>query len=164
MQIREGGLDDAQVIALLQTHLAQAAAQSPAESCHALDVSGLKTQDVRFFGMWDGERLLGIGAWKRLDDGDGGTPGEAPGEPHGEIKSMHTASAARGRGVGGAMLRHLIADARAHGIARLSLETGSMDYFRAARALYARQGFEECRPFGAYVVDRNSVFMTREVG
>ena len=71
--------------------------------------------------------------------------------------------AARGRGVGAAMLRHLIADARVHGILRLSLETGAMDYFRAARALYARHGFEECAPFGDYVVDRNSVFMTRAV-
>lgn len=156
MQIKEGGLDDARVIALLQTHLAAAEAESPPESCHALDVSGLKTPDIRFWSAWDGETLLGMGAWKRLDDSDGGG--------HGELKSMHTAAAARGKGVGAAMLRHLIADARAHGIARLSLETGSMEYFRAARALYARHGFAECAPFGEYVPDRNSVFMTKGLG
>ena len=77
---------------------------------------------------------------------------------------MHTAAPARGRGVAGGAARHLIADARAHGITRLSLETGSMDYFRAAHALYARHGFEECGPFGDYVLDPNSVFMTRAVG
>lgn len=152
MQIRQGGLDDARVQALLRTHLAAAHAESPPESCHALDVSGLKHAHVRFFGVWEGETLLAVGAWKRLD------------EAHGEIKSMHTASAARGRGVATALLRHLIADARAHGITRLSLETGSMAYFRAARALYARHGFSECPPFGDYVLDPNSLFMTRELG
>lgn len=156
MQIRQGGLDDARVHALLQTHLAAAQAESPPESCHALDVSGLKVPEVRFWSVWDGETLLAVGAWKRLPDIHGGS--------HGEIKSMHTASAARGRGVGGALLSHLIDDARAHGITRLSLETGSMAYFHPAHALYTRHGFAECPPFGEYVLDPNSVFMTREVG
>jgi putative acetyltransferase len=156
MQIHPGGLDDAQVIALLQTHLAAAHAESPPESCHALDVRGLTVPEVRFFGVWDDETLLAVGAWKRLPDIHGAS--------HGEIKSMHTAAPARGRGVAGALLSHLIEDARAHGITRLSLETGSMAYFRAARALYARHGFTECPPFGDYVLDPNSMFMTREVG
>ena len=155
MQIRKGGLDEPQVIALLETHLALSQAESPPESCHALDVSGLKTPEIRFFSAWDGDTLLGMGAWKRLD--------ESHGRAHGELKSMHTAAPARGRGVGAAMLRHLMADAAAHGITRLSLETGSMEYFRAARALYARHGFQECAPFSDYVRDPNSVFMTRDL-
>jgi putative acetyltransferase len=73
---------------------------------------------------------------------------------------MHTAEPLRGRGVGSAILRHVIAAARARGMTRLSLETGSWPYFAAARALYARHGFVECAPFGDYRLDPNSVFMT----
>ena len=156
MQIIKGGLDDAQVIALLKTHLEQSHAESPPESVHALDVTALKAPEIRFFSAWDGEALLGMGAWKRLGDIDGCG--------HGEVKSMHTARAARGKGVGTAMLRHLMDDAKAHGIARLSLETGSMEYFRPAHALYTRHGFVECAPFADYVRDPNSVFMTCALG
>src|SRR5207248_3478742 len=95
--------------------------------------------------------LLGIGALKRLSP------------RHGEIKSMHTAAARRGKGAGSAMLEHIIASARACGMSRLSLETGSWDYFRPARALYARHGFRECPPFADYVPDPNSVFMTLDL-
>jgi len=77
---------------------------------------------------------------------------------------MHTAQIARGKGVASAMLDHLVADAVAHDIARLSLETGSWDYFKPARALYRKHGFAECEPFGDYVPDRNSIFMSREIG
>ena len=82
---------------------------------------------------------------------------------HGEIKSMHTAEAARRTGAGSVLLRHLIAAAKADGLTRLSLETGSRAYFAPARAFYARHGFVECPPFGDYVLDRNSVFMTRKL-
>jgi len=78
----------------------------------------------------------------------------------GEVKSMHTAQAVRRKGVGSAMLRHIIASARARGMSRLSLETGSWDHFQPARALYARHGFVACGPFADYVLDPNSVFMT----
>jgi putative acetyltransferase len=91
---------------------------------------------------------VGVGALKPLDPG------------HGEIKSMHTAEAARGRGVGSALLRQIMAEARAAGLRRLSLETGSWPYFLPARALYARHGFVECGPFGDYREDPNSIFMT----
>jgi putative acetyltransferase len=151
MHITEGGLDDARVIALLETHLARARAETGPMSAHALDLVALDSPDVRFFSVWADETLLGIGAWKRLDAG------------HGEVKSMHTAEAVRGRGVGGALLRHIIDDAKAHGIARLSLETGSWDYFRLAVALYKRHGFTDCAPFADYAPDPNSVFLTRDL-
>ena len=92
--------------------------------------------------------LLGVGALMDLGGG------------HGEVKSMHTAKSARGQGVGGAMVRHIVATARERGHRRLSLETGSMDYFAPARALYARHGFTECGPFEGYRPDPNSVFLT----
>ena len=96
--------------------------------------------------------MVGVGALKRLS------------AEHGEIKSMHTAEPARGQGVGSAMLRHIMAAARARGMTRLSLETGSWPYFVPARALYTRHGFVECGPFGDYREDPNSVFMTLELG
>lgn len=148
MRIVEGGLDDSRVIALVRAHAERARAETERGSDHALDASSLRSPDVTFWSVWAGEKLLGIGALKRLDD------------DHGEIKSMHTVAAARGRGVGTALLRHIVAHAKDRGIRRLSLETGSWPYFAPARALYARAGFVECPPFGEYREDPNSVFMT----
>lgn len=148
MRIVEGDFSDPRVIALLKIHLTTARAETAPGSAHALDLTGLQSPDISFWTIWNDEILLGIGALKRLS-GD-----------HGEIKSMHTAQSVRGRGVGSAMLGHIIASARASGMARLSLETGSWDYFEPARALYRSHGFVECPPFGDYVSDPNSIFMS----
>lgn len=148
MHIVEGGLDDPRVVALLQTHVTRARAETAEGSAHALDLSGLRAPEVSFWSAWEGQAVVGVGALKRLA------------ADHGEVKSMHTAEAVRGRGVGSAMLRHIMAAARARGMSRLSLETGSWPYFEPARSLYARHGFVECGPFGAYREDPNSVFMT----
>jgi putative acetyltransferase len=148
MRIVEGGLDDPRVIELLRFHLARAAAETAPGSAHALDLSGLRAPEVTFWSAWEDEVLAGVGALKQL------------GADHGEVKSMHTAEAMRRRGVGAALLGHIIASARGRGLARLSLETGSWPYFAPARALYAHHGFVECAPFGEYRPDRNSVFMT----
>lgn len=152
MQIMEGGLDDPRVVALLHVHLSRARAETAPGSAHALDLSGLRAPEVSFWSAWEGEELLGVGALKRLD------------AEHGEVKSMHTAEAARGRGVASALLREILAAGRRRGMRRLSLETGSWAYFLPARALYARHGFVECGPFGDYREDPNSVFMTLELG
>jgi putative acetyltransferase len=139
------------VIDLLHAHLARAAAETAPGSAHALDLSALKAPEVTFWSAWEGETLAGVAALKRL------------GADHGEVKSMHTAEAMRRRGVATALLRHVIAAARARAMARVSLETGSWPFFAPARALYARHGFVECAPFGDYRPDRNSVFMTLAV-
>ena len=149
MRVVEGNFDDPQVIALLDAHVGRARAETGRGSAHALDAGGLKAADIRFWTIWDEERLLGIGALKTLS------------RDHGEIKSMHTAEGARNKGVGSAMLAHIVAQASRMGMARLSLETGSWDYFLPARAFYRRHGFGECTPFGGYKPDPNSVFMTR---
>ena len=120
-------------------------------AAHALDLEGLRAPDVTFWAAWDGDVLLGVGALKRLSN-DGA-----------EIKSMHTVADRRRGGVGSAMLLHIIEAARAMGISRLSLETGSWDYFVPARELYRKHGFVECPPFGEYVADPNSVFMSRDL-
>ena len=136
------------VCALLEAHLAFARAASPPEDVHALDVAGLLDPSVSFFGLRVGGELLAVGAVKRLS------------VSHAEIKSMHTAAAARGQGLGRAMLLHLLSFARAENLARVSLETGSMAEFAPARALYASVGFVECAPFGDYVASPHSTFMT----
>jgi len=137
---------------LLERHLAFAALHSPPEDVHALDVDGLVDPAVTFFGFRSDGRLLAVGAIKRLD------------EEHAELKSMHTSEAARGQGIARAMLDHLIEVARARGYRRVSIETGSMAAFAAARSLYSRAGFTECEPFGDYIPSRHSVFMTLPLG
>src|SRR4051794_14811269 len=126
-------------------------ATSPAESVHALDPAALAGQGISFWTAREDSRLVGCAALKQL----------APGE--GEIKSMRTAAPARGRGVGSALLRHLLADARASGYRRLFLETGSQAFFAPARRLYERHGFAVCAPFAGYQPDPHSVFMTLQL-
>ena len=120
-------------------------------SAHALAIEALRAPGIDFWSAWTDDTLLGVGALKRL------TPG------HGEIKSMHTAESARRRGVGRMMLRHIIAAARESGMARLSLETGAWPFFAPARAFYRSEGFVDCGPFGDYVDDPNSVFMSLDL-
>ncbi len=151
LKIIAGGLDDPQVIRLLRVHLTNARAQTAPGSDHALDLSGLKSPEIRFWSAWDEDNLLAVGAMKRLS------------QSHGEVKSMHTAEGVRRRGVGSAMLEHIIDAARRSGITKLSLETGSWAYFRPAVALYKRHRFVECAPFGDYRPDPNSIFMTRDL-
>lgn len=147
-------LDDpraADVSALLGTHLALMNAQSPPEEVHALDVEALTDPSVTFVGYRVGDELLGVGALKDLGGG------------HGEVKSMHTTVASRGRGVGSAIVAHLLDLARSRGLARVSLETGTPEEFAPARALYARHGFVECGPFGDYVPSPWSTFMSLDL-
>lgn len=151
MTITAGGLDDPRVQALLAHHVRTARRETAAGSAHALDVDGLTSADMTFWSAWDGDTLLGVGALKRLSPS------------HGEIKSMHTVQVHRRAGVGTAMLRHIIDSARTMGMTRLSLETGSWAFFHPARALYRSHGFVESPPFGDYVADPNSVFLTLEL-
>lgn len=144
----EGDLDRPDIQALIAEHVAGMAPHSPPESIHALMLDGLRAANIVFWSMRQGEDLLGMGALKKIDEG------------HAEIKSMRTVAARRGHGAGAALLRHIIAEARARGFTRLSLETGAGPFFAPARALYARAGFSECPPFEGYREDRYSVFMT----
>jgi putative acetyltransferase len=148
MRIIPADLGDPRVVDLLRIHLTSARAETAPGSAHALDLTGLQSPDISVWTIWDEETLLGVGALKRLS------------ADHGEVKSMYTAQSSRRRGAGSAILRHIIATARARGISRLSLETGSWAYFLPARAFYASHGFVECPPFADYVLDPNSVFMS----
>lgn len=139
MIIRAGGLDDPQVIALLELHAREMSDHSPPGTCHFLDLSGLKTPDITFLSAWDGDTLLGVGALKQLDPLTG------------EVKSMRASPAARGRGVGFAILDHIVRLARERGYTALKLETGTGPLFAAAHALYRRYGFVPCPPFADYI-------------
>ena len=151
MQIRLDDVSGFEIKQLLQEHLDNMHLHSPPESVHALDVSSLQEPDITFWTVWDGGELLGCGALKELD------------EHHAEIKSMRTATRHLRKGVARLLLEHIIGEARKKGFTRLSLETGSADAFEPARGLYAAFGFDYCGPFGEYVLDPYSVFMTREI-
>ena len=151
MRIVEGNLHDPRVIELLRVHVTTARQHTAPGSAHALDLTGLQSPGLTFWSMWEEETLLGVGALKRLSP------------DHGEVKSMHTAQSLRRKGAGSAMLKHIIATARGSGMSRLSLETGSWDYFRAARAFYSSHGFVDCQPFADYLADPNSLFMSLDL-
>jgi putative acetyltransferase len=151
VEIVADGLADPRVVDLLSLHLSMARAQTAPGSAHALDLSGLQAPEISFWSAWEHGRVLAVGALKRLST------------THGEVKSMHTSEAARRRGIGSAMLRHIIDAARTRGMTRLSLETGTWDYFQPARALYQRHGFVACAPFDTYRPDPNSIFFTRDL-
>ena len=150
-QFFEGELDRDDVRVLLAQHFAEMRAGSPPEACHVLPVDGLKTTDIRFFTLREDGALLGCGALKRLT------------ADHGEVKSMRTASAALGRGVGKAMLDRIVATAKSEGMSRLSLETGSTEQFAAANRLYEKEGFERTGPFGDYADTPFTRFFTKEI-
>jgi putative acetyltransferase len=134
---------------LMARHTADMHADTPPESIHMMDAGQLAIDDVSFFVMRLDGSPVAMGAFKRFD----GT--------HAEIKSMHVLAENRGQGLSRVMLDHLVAEAVQSGITRLSLETGSQPMFAPARRLYERAAFADCGPFGDYVLDPNSVFMTR---
>jgi putative acetyltransferase len=144
-------LTGTEIAALLEDHLAEMRATTPPESKHALDLAGLRAPEITFWSVWDGDTLVGCGAIKRLD------------ETHAEIKSMRTAPIRQRGGVASTLLAYMIDEARSMGITRLSLETGSGEFFEPARRLYTKFGFEYCEPFADYQPDPLSVFMTRDV-
>ncbi|MET0310914.1 MAG: GNAT family N-acetyltransferase [Burkholderiaceae bacterium] len=148
MHIETDDLSRPEIHALLEEHVRNMYEVSPPESVHALDLARLRVPAITFWTAWEGPVLMGCGALKDLGGG------------HGEIKSMRTPEALRGRGAGRAILAHIIDEAKSRGYERLSLETGSQDAFVPARKLYASFGFEACGPFGDYTLDPASVFMT----
>jgi len=147
--IREDDLTGPEITALLVLHLGEMHRWSPPESVHAMPIERLRESDVTFYTAWDGNRLAACGALKQLSP------------DHGEFKSMRAHPDYRGRGAGKAILHHLLAEARARGYTRVSLETGRPEPFLPARRLYESHGFAECPPFGAYVADDFSICMTR---
>jgi len=154
LTLRLDELRDPRIAEFLEEHLADMRRTSPPESVHALDLDKLRRPDIRFWTVWhargdESPTLVGTGAIKHLVD------------THAELKSMRTRATFRGQGIAQHLVSHLIEQARVHGYKRLSLETGTQPFFAPAHRLYLRNGFVECPPFGDYVLDPNSRFMTR---
>ena len=148
MQIEIDDLSRPQVIALLSEHLANMHELSPPEQVFALDLARLRAPDISFWTAWQGHVLLGCGALKELSP------------RHGELKSMRTPAARRRTGAGRAVLTHMINVATQRGYAKLSLETGVHPAFEPAHRLYQSAGFVRCGPFGDYLENEHSVFMS----
>lgn len=149
LNIHLADFDDPALSTFLEEHLADMAPHSPLESQHALDLSALRQPTVQLWVAWKEQRIAGTCALAVL------TPG------HEELKSMRTNPDFRGQGIASQLLRHALANARGRKVARISLETGSMEFFVPARALYKKHGFDQCRPFGSYIEDPHSHYMTR---
>lgn len=151
MDIRPDDPRKPEITSLLRKHLQDMADVSPPQSRHALEIDELCEPDVTFWGLWDDSQIAGCAALKELD------------QTHGEIKSMRTATPYLRQGVAETLLVYLMDEAVSRGYKRLSLETGSMAFFEPARALYSKFGFVYVAPFGDYVEDPNSVFMSKDL-
>jgi putative acetyltransferase len=149
MMIIIDDLSGPEIAEFLAAHVQEMRSVTPLESKHALDLDGLRKPEVTFWTVYDTGTLIGSGAIKGLY------------ADHAEIKSMRTAPSRKRSGIASALLKHIISEARKMGFSRLSLETGSTDFFLPARRLYEKFGFEYCGPFADYKDDPNSVFMTR---
>jgi putative acetyltransferase len=151
MKIVTDDLTEPGIAEFLAEHIRQMRAVSPPGSKHALDLDALRRPEVTFWTVWDDGTLVGCGALKALD------------ARHAELKSMRTRPARARGGVATLLLDHIITEARGRGLARLSLETGTADFFLPARKLYEKFGFTYCEPFADYRPDPHSAFMTREL-
>jgi len=142
-------LSGPQIAEFLTEHMQEMRSITPLESVHALDLDGLRKPEITFWSVLDGDTLVGCGALKQLT------------VEHAELKSMRTKAARKRSGVASRLLEHIITEARGRGFSRLSLETGSGEFYQPARSLYEKFGFGYCEPFADYRPDPNSVFMTR---
>lgn len=156
IEIRLDDLSGEATRRLVAAHLAGMHDTSPPESVHALDIDGLRHPSITFWSAWSGGELAGIGALKAMDASDAVVR-------RGELKSMRVDDRFRGAGVGRAILRHIVSEARRRGYASLWLETGTPDDFIPAQRLYESEGFVVCGPFEGYVDDPFSVFMTLDL-
>ena len=151
MKSVEGNFDNPEVDELLRKHFIELRSVSPAGSTHVLDIDGLKNPSIKFWSLWENEKLMGCGALKFLN------------ENHGEFKSIRVADQYRGKGYGKKIISHLIAEAKELKIKKISIETGSGEFFKSARRLFKNFGFEKCEPFSHYKTDANSCYMSLEI-
>ncbi len=151
MRVIENNFDNVEVNHLLTKHFIELRSVSPDDSCHVLDIKGLKDSSIKFWSFWDNNQLIGCAALKFLED------------EHGEFKSIRVEDNFRGKGVGEKIISHLIEVAKNEGIKRLSIETGAGDFFKSARKLFKKFGFKTCRPFADYKEDPNSCYFDLEI-
>ena len=148
MKSIEGNFDNLEVNNLLKTHFIELRSVSPAGSTHVLDINGLKDPSIKFWSLWENNKLIGCGALKFLE------------KNHGEFKSIRVADEFKKKGVGERIINHLIEEAKKLKISKLSIETGAGDFFLPARNLFSKFGFKKCPPFAHYKEDPNSCYYT----
>tara|TARA_B100001063_G_scaffold214401_1_gene214603 strand:+ start:280 stop:747 length:468 start_codon:yes stop_codon:yes gene_type:complete len=147
----EGNFDNPEVNELLTKHFIELRAASPEGSAHVLDIPGLKIPSIKFWSLWENEKLFGCGALKFLEIG------------HGEFKSIRVHDSFRNKGNGIKVIKHLIEEAKKLNIKRLSIETGAGDFFIPARKLFNKCHFLPCEPFAHYKLDKNSIYLTKQI-
>ena len=148
MKSIEGNFDNPEVIGLLKKHFIELRTVSPADSTHVLDIEGLKDKSIKFWSLWENNKLIGCGALKFLE------------KNHGEFKSIRVADEFRKNGIGERIINHLIEEAKKLKISKLSIETGAGEFFLPARKLFTKFGFKKCLPFAHYKEDPNSCYYT----
>jgi|TARA_B100000902_G_scaffold342598_1_gene346780 putative acetyltransferase len=149
LKLIEGNFDHPEVNELLTKHFVELRKASPEGSAHVLDIPGLKVDSIKFWSLWEGEKLVGCGALKFLDN------------EHGEFKSIRVHDDFRKKGNGLKVIQHLINEAKKLNIKRLSIETGAGKFFESARKLFKKCNFEPCKPFAHYKEDVNSIYLTK---
>ena len=149
LKLIEGNFDHPEVNELLIKHFIELRSVSPDDSCHVLDIAGLKDPSIKFWSLWENNELMGSGALKILD------------QEHGEFKSIRVNDKFRNKGYGSKLINHLIDEAKKLNIRRLSLETGAGEFFMPARKLFTRCGFRDCEPFSDYKKNVNSIYLTK---
>ena len=145
----EGNFDHPEVNELLSKHFIELRKASPEGSAHVLDIPGLKVSSIKFWSLWEDDKLMGCGALKFLDKG------------HGEFKSIRVHDVYRGKGNGIKVIKHLIEEAKKLNIKRISIETGAGKFFEPARKLFQKCNFKPCEPFAHYKEDINSLYLTK---
>ena len=148
MKSIEGNFDNSEVNDLLKKHFIELRSVSPAGSTHVLDIDGLKDPSIKFWSLWENNKLIGCGALKFLE------------KNHGEFKSIRVANEFRKKGIGERIIEHLIGEAKKLEISKLSIETGAGEFFLPARSLFSKFGFKLCPPFAHYKEDPHSCYYT----
>ena len=151
MKSIEGNFDNLEVNDLLKKHFIELRSVSPAGSTHVLDIDGLKDPSIKFWSLWENNKLIGCGALKFLE------------KDHGEFKSIRVADKFRKKGIGERIINHLIEEAKKLEISKLSIETGAGEFFAPARKLFNKFGFKKSEPFAHYKVDPNSCYFTLDL-
>ena len=146
MKSIQNNFDDYEVNKLLKKHFIELRSVSPEGSTHVLDIDGLKNASIKFWSLWEENKLVGCGALKFLET------------YHGEFKSIRVADDFRKKGYGKKIIHHLISESKEIGIKKLSVETGSGNFFLPARKLFTSCGFKPCDPFAHYKLDPNSCY------
>ena len=151
MKSIEGNFDNSEVNELLKKHFVELRSVSPEGSTHVLDIEGLKDPSIKFWSLWEDDKLIGCGALKFLE------------KNHGEFKSIRVAYEFRKKGIGSRIINHLIEEAKKLKISKLSIETGAGEFFLPARKLFSKFGFKKCSPFAHYKDDPNSCYYTLDL-